>query len=226
MSGMSKPVQLGATIALSVLLIGAVIAGLVWGDDLHELWDWGKDAQSTTERVQIQGIWMGMRLVPATQPSELGPPAASGVRVTEVSETYGWRARSAGLAPGDIITALNGKKIGALTDLDALSEKLDASTAIQVDVLRWGQPYTVTIPAVANVPAPGAPLAAPPGMMPASRPLNGYGPPAGGGMGPAGPGGATTGVFYCPKHRQTFTAAQVQPYYRCPLCAGPLTPGQ
>lgn len=232
MSGMSKPVQFGTAIVLGVLLVGAVAAGLIYGDDIHELWE-SKD-QATTERVQLQGLWMGMRLSPATEPSELGPPSTAGVRVTEISERYGWRARMAGLAPGDIITSVSGKKVNALTDLDTVSQKLNASTAIQLDILRWGQPFAVSLPALSGVPAvagappmgaPGImPPSLPPGLMPPGQPLGGYAPPTAGGF-PAAPA-ATPATFYCARDRQMFSQPQVHPHYRCPVCAGPLTTGQ
>ncbi|MBI5538301.1 MAG: PDZ domain-containing protein [Deltaproteobacteria bacterium] len=219
MSGMAKPVQLGATIVLGVLLIGAVAAGLIYGDDLHELWE-GRDDTSSNERVQMQGVWLGMRLVPANTAAELGVPTApKGVRVDEISERMGWRARQAGLMPGDIITSVNGKKIGSLTDVDSLSRSVKTSNAMPMEVLRYGQPLTLTLPAIPAVMAMQPPPAATPGPAPVQPAAIPYQP---------GPGAPNQGQpsYYCPLHRQSFAAGQVHPHYRCPMCYGPLNRAQ
>jgi membrane-associated protease RseP (regulator of RpoE activity) len=238
---MSKTVQFATSIVLGVLLVGSIGLGLAYGDDLHEIFE-SRDTPSTTERVQMQGIWMGMRLVPADTASELGQPTSPrGVRIDEVSERTGWRVRQAGLMSGDIIVSINTKKVGNVADLDGITKSLNASGAITLEVLRWGQPMKVVLAALPlGVPMPPvAPLVNPgaqpgpnamPGSMPGATPLQPMpasmpNPAVGPGVGPAaGPG--VTPSYYCPTHRQMYGAAQVHPHYRCPVCSTPLTRAQ
>jgi len=217
MSAMSKPIQLGATIVLGVVLVGAVAAGLAYGDDLHEIFE-SRSSQKATERVQMQGVWMGMRLAPADVPSEFGQPTATkGVRVVEISERYGWRARQAGIVTGDILTSINSKKIADLSDLDSITKNLNVAGQVPLEILRWGQPVALRCrhfpagwrPAIDH--GPRSNLAARP-AQPAIT--TGFGPGVGPGAGP---------MFFCPQHRQMWGQGQVHPHYRCPVCYGPLS---
>jgi hypothetical protein len=128
--------------------------------------------------------------------------------------------------PGDIITSVQGTKAGSLAELDGISRKLDAGGTLRLEVLRWGQLMTVTMPAVpASVPVPAAqqpvvPMV--PGAMPVPTGLIPAQPAAW--PGPAGPGYAAS--YYCPQHRQLLGAGQVHPHYRCPVCYGPLSQAQ
>jgi hypothetical protein len=233
MNTMSKPVRTGLTIALGVLLAGAVIAGLLVGDDWKELFS---RSSSSSERVQLQGYWMGMTLANADSPPDDYAPTigAKGVRVVDISERNGWRPRATGLMPGDVIVSIGGKKVENLSDLDRMAQKMDTAGPLPFDVLRYGQPLTLTMSplAVAQGQVPGMPQAAvPPIAQSPIAPLSQQ-------QGPVMPGPATPqaaalapaagqpAMFYCPRHRSMWPQQQVHPGYRCPLCYGPLSRAQ
>jgi S1-C subfamily serine protease len=91
--------------------------------------------------------WLGMRLAATDSRSaeELGVPATvKGVVIADVQT--GSRAVMAGLAPGDVVTRVDGKEVGSLMDLYSLSTKLDVGRQLQVDYLRAGRPMAALLP--------------------------------------------------------------------------------
>jgi hypothetical protein len=211
----SSPVQLGLTIVLGVLLAGLAAAGFLFGDDVEDFFD----ADSTlVERVQLQGYWLGMKLGNAEETAR-GLP---GVTVLDISDTYGWRARQAGIMPGDVLLSVAGNKVSSLSELDTAVKKADATKGLPVELQRWGQPFSVVLP---PLPQSAPPAAALPPLQPAVAPLPvtpavAYGypgvatPPAA--PSPAGP------MFYCPQHRMMWSQQHVHPHYRCPMCSSSL----
>jgi hypothetical protein len=220
----TAPLQLGLTIVFAAMLAGLTVAGFLFGDDFDDVFD---DELRTTERVQIQGYWMGMKLGPADEAA-----GTSGVTVLEISELYGTRARQAGIMPGDVLVSVNGKGVTTLSDLDAAAKSTKAASGLPVELQRWGQPMSVVIPPMPAMAQPGA-----------TPPANAYAPnnasqpaawvppqdgwpqpqPAAAWPQPA-PQPAAAPMFYCPQHRVTFAQQHVHPHYRCPMCAGPVTP--
>jgi len=203
MARLSKPVQWIAA-GVIVLLLGIVAAaGLVTADDGVPF---AKDDRvaGLFERAQVEGWWMGMRLGQADN--------TDGVKILEVSDSLGWRAKQAGVMPGDIITGINGKKVTDLSDLQRKSVGLNLAGPVALSVTRFNQQASLVIP-----PLP-PPISQQP-VMPAQMPVT---PMVPGGVPVVAPNGAEGPAFYCPRHRVLWTQAQVHPSYRCPLCSGPL----
>jgi hypothetical protein len=220
---------------LIATLLGVIGGGMLFGDDMHELWE--KDTQAAPEPpIQLQGYWMGMKLM--SQDMTSVPNAAGvvgitpkGATVLDISERFGWRMKMAGIMPGDVITAVDGKKIASLTDFESVTRNLkNTGGPIPMELQRWGQPVKITVPPLAPlVPAQQPQFAQPvPQAAWGAQPIAMQGPHYGtmpmGFMDPmlqaAGPG--QPGTLYCQRHNMTFTPQQVAPSYRCPLCAGPL----
>jgi S1-C subfamily serine protease len=108
---------------------------------------WQGSAQNQTQAVELRGAWLGMRLAATDSRSaeELGVPATvKGVVIADVQT--GSRAVMAGLAPGDVVTRVDGKEVGSLMDLYSLSTKLDVGRQLQVDYLRAGRPMAALLP--------------------------------------------------------------------------------
>ncbi len=222
----TSPIQLGLTIVLAAIMASLVAAGFLFGDDVDDLFD-GEDR--LVERVQIQGYWMGMKLGPADE-SAVG---SSGVTVLDISETYGWLDRQAGILTGDVLMSVNGKKVSTLSELDAAAKKTSSASGLPVELQRWGQPLSVVIPPMAKIQQPMQP---PPPVGPAAVPAQPGTPavwaapyiqPAAAAPAavPQNPG-AGAGMFYCPQHRVTFSQQHVHPHYRCPIGGGPLSRAQ
>ncbi|MBI4704540.1 MAG: hypothetical protein HY744_25840 [Deltaproteobacteria bacterium] len=218
MSKTPTPLHLGTTVLLVAVLGGIGLAAVVFGDDVTELW--ASDSPEIREPVRLQGYWLGMELAGAAGAGPAGRPApARGVRVVEISESYGWRARQAGLMAGDTLVSVAGRKVDALGDLDALARDLDVGGPLRLEVLRWGQPLAIVLPPLPPLPLPAAavpPPAAVAGPGAALVPASGVGPPLG--VSP------DAQLYYCPSHRLAWARAQVHPHYRCPQCYGPLSP--
>jgi hypothetical protein len=128
---------------------------------------WGKPSSTQqTQPMELIGLWLGMRIVAADSSgaAELGvPPSVDGVVVAEVPTQADSSVLQAGLAPGDVVTRVNGNDVANLKDLYTLSATLDAGRPLSVDILRAGQPMTAVLPAapesaakqVAGFAAPG-----------------------------------------------------------------------
>lgn len=118
---------------------------------------WQSSAASPPQAMELRGFWLGMRLAPTNSRSaeELGVPAGiKGVLVADVQPSS--RALSAGLAPGDVVTRVDGKDVETLMELHALSAKLDVGRQLQIDILRVGRPMAVIL----QPDAPGNPVTA------------------------------------------------------------------
>jgi S1-C subfamily serine protease len=122
--------------------------------------------------MELSGVWMGMRLTATDSRNgeELGvPPGVKGVLIADVQA--GSRAVMAGLAPGDVVTRVDGRDVEGLMDLYGISGKLDVGRQVQVDFLRGGRPMATLLPLADGLPANAnavqyaRPLAAP---MPAA----------------------------------------------------------
>ncbi len=74
-----------------------------------------------------------------------GQQGLGGSGATQPSIVVGSPAEKAGLAEGDIITAVNGKKLTATTPLDLVISQLAPGQAATLDVLRNGQQLTITV---------------------------------------------------------------------------------
>jgi S1-C subfamily serine protease len=109
---------------------------------------WQGMGANRAEAMELRGYWLGMRLAPTNSRSaaELGvPPTVKGVLVADVQPSS--RALSAGLAPGDVVTRVDGKEVDSLMDLHTLTTKLDVARQFQVDILRVGRPMAVILQA-------------------------------------------------------------------------------
>jgi predicted metalloprotease with PDZ domain len=157
----------------------------------------------TVEPMELQGRWLGMRLVPGDSASarEIGAPAAAaGVLVVEVSKTVGSRVMQAGVAPGDVIVAIDGKKVQTLGELYTVTTRQNVAQPLSLDIVRQGQQMAVMVPA-------------------AMTPLM----PQASGVQAASPTEAVAaGLFVCPNDGLQWTQAQVGPDLRCPRCGGPV----
>jgi S1-C subfamily serine protease len=121
---------------------------------------WSSKGSAATEPMQLTGAWLGMRLDATDSPiaRELGvPPVVKGVVVTQLLATPGARAALAGLAQGDVLTGIDGKPIGNLAELYALSTSLDTTKDLKVDVLRQGRTAQLVLTARSLV-APQIPV--------------------------------------------------------------------
>jgi membrane-associated protease RseP (regulator of RpoE activity) len=108
---------------------------------------WQATGQNQAQPMDLRGQWLGMRLAPTNSRSalDLGVPAdVKGVVVADVQVSS--RAVLAGLAPGDVVTRVDGKDVTSLVELYALSTKLDVARQLQVDILRAGRPMVVMVP--------------------------------------------------------------------------------
>jgi S1-C subfamily serine protease len=103
-------------------------------------------AQGALPPMELRGQWLGMRLAATNSQSaaELGVPAeVRGIVVAEVQSDS--RAVFAGLAPGDVLTRVNGKEVANLLDMYTLSSRLDATRPLQMEFLRAGRPMTTNV---------------------------------------------------------------------------------
>ncbi len=109
---------------------------------------WQAASSNPAQAMQLGGAWLGMRLstTDSVNAQALGvPPTVKGVVVADVQASS--RAVLAGLAPGDVLTRVDGNEVDGLMDLLAVSRKLDAGQQFQVDFLRAGRPMAAIIPA-------------------------------------------------------------------------------
>jgi len=108
---------------------------------------WQGFGPNQVQPMDLRGQWLGMRLASTDSRSagDLGVPAEiRGVVVADVQMSS--RAVLAGLAPGDVVTRVDGKDVASLIDLYAISTKVDVARQLQVDILRAGRPMVVTVP--------------------------------------------------------------------------------
>jgi membrane-associated protease RseP (regulator of RpoE activity) len=107
------------------------------------------DRTASVEPLELSGSWLGMSLVPADSwlAAQLGvPPNAQGVVVTDVSSQVGSRALQAGVAPGDLLTSVDGKEIGNLTDLARVASVTDIARQVPLELVRAGQSLVLALP--------------------------------------------------------------------------------
>lgn len=140
---------------------------------------WQGFGQAQAQPMELRGQWLGMRLAtPSSRvAADLGVPGdVKGVVIADVQVSS--RAVLAGLAPGDVVTRVDGKDVSSLMDLYSLTTKLDVARQLQVDILRAGRPMVVLVP-----PPEGA---TPAGATPwgGARPLGGTADNAGWGGNP------------------------------------------
>lgn len=216
-----KHFSYGAAFALIVLLILLVAGAMFFSDDTEKIF--GERERKSSHAMEIRGNWLGIKLTSLDSPTarRLGlPPSERGVMVIEFDDRNGWRARQAGLRHRDVIVAVNGKEIRDLADVYDVSRKLDFGSQVVLDVLRWGQPLTLVLPAVYVPP----PLAGPPQLWKGAQlpPMTAQGKKAG----TVPPGTLVSEYgdpqFYCPLHNWMWPQSAVHPYYRCPVCNNPL----
>lgn len=141
-------------IVAAVTALAAVVVGLVWRRHAG--------AAPLTVPMQLRGRWLGMQLtgVGSASAREFGiPPSVKGVVVAELSQNFGSRGRQAGIAPGDVVTGVDGKPITDLMDLYSLTTSLNVARPVVVNILRRGQPLAVLLPAPQQVMQAGRSLA-------------------------------------------------------------------
>ncbi len=242
-----KRISIGTAAVLIVCLGGLALAAMFLERDGEEMLGWlGVGNQhKVTQPMELQGRWLGLRLseIHSRVASRYRiPPSTKGVLVSEISERNGIRARQAGVLAGDVIQAVDEHKVRDMADLFDATRDVDVTTAVILDVLRWGQPMTLVLPGVYMTPpaqaqagrlnaAPQAAApqaAAPQASIPqaATPPVN-QTPVAGANVNGAQPAaftqGAAAGQFYCPRGGHFWNQAAVHPNYRCPRCNGPLS---
>jgi membrane-associated protease RseP (regulator of RpoE activity) len=139
---------------LAVLIVIALIAA----DEHEELVDTARSVMFT-QPMELGGNWLGIRVTSTDSPTaaKMGIPASTkGVLVSELAERNGMRARQAGISPGDVITAVDGKPVSDIADLYDISRNQDVGAPLLIDVQRWGQPMTLVMPAAYQPPMMGA----------------------------------------------------------------------
>jgi hypothetical protein len=203
--------------------------------------------------MQLEGRWLGMTLSSTGSASAAAfgvPPSVTGVAVTQVPQTPGARILQSGIAPGDVIVALNGATVNNLAEFYAETAQLNATGGVTLDILRQGQRLTAAVPPLAPTPqmmqaqptqafAQAQPMPQPTllpqaapqtAMMAAPQTTMMAAPP----MAPQASAQAWTaqaapaGQFYCPTDGVMVPPTAVSPSLRCPHCAGALlqVPGQ
>jgi serine protease Do len=194
-----KPSPAGAVV---LVLIGSVVATAIAAAPATD----AVTPRAPEARPQ-GGDWLGMRIGDAQslQAREWGlAPDSTGVVVLDLAPgDNGSRARSAGVLPGDVVTAADGNEIRDLAQLNDIAARLDGGSAILIDVVRRGQPPRTLVlgpnaPSPAARPAPAAPPS-PPAPAPADN------------------------LFLCPQEGLLWPAAAVPADRRCPRCGQPLT---
>ncbi len=190
--------RIGGLIAIGVALIAVV---------LPLFFDLGSFASSTApaaappQSMELRGNWLGMSLAAANSPAawQLGVPRGmDGIAVVEVSPGPDPRAIQAGLAPGDVIQAVNAKGVDSLSELFTVTTRLDGAQPVQLQIRRQGMPMNLTVPpagfanpnlpaqAYGPMPGPATPAAAqyfpqavPAAAWNAGTPAPAYGPGTG-----------------------------------------------
>jgi hypothetical protein len=118
-----------------------------------------------------------------------------GIAVVEVAPGPDPRAIQAGLAPGDVIQAVNNKGVDSLSELFTVTTRLDGGQPVQLRIRRQGMPLNLTVPPLGFT--GGMVAQTPPGMgTPAAAPY--YGPAAAPGMGGPGWNAGAQGPAYGP----------------------------
>ncbi len=202
-----------------VLVVGLAAAALVLvamfitdqgEESLHlyrELAAAGRSSSSSSPSsgMELQGRWLGMSLAAADSASARAVgvrEGESGVVVVDLANQGSERARAAGLATGDRITAIDGKPVRHMGDLYTVSRALSPAAPALVEVRRGELPMTLVLPAMAQA-------------IPGARPeVEGAGLPAAWAGGP----------FFCPRENLVLPPASVGPGLRCPRCQSPVQP--
>ena len=225
-----KKLTVGAAVILVILVAGMAVGAMFYDDEGEEFFE--RVGRRMTQPMELRGRWLGMRVtaVNSRTAQKWGvPPSLDGVVVVEISETNGWRAQRAGVAPGDVIIAVDENKVRDLADLFEVSQRMDVSQAVLLDVLRWGQPMTLVLPSAIAGPMPIVPNVAqappmmaqpmaqpmPQPMAPPAQPVAWQQPGRGVGMGRGA-------QMICPADGTVWAQSAVHPHYRCPRCNGPL----
>ena len=96
--------------------------------------------------------WLGVQIQPVTAgiADSLGLKQAAGAMVDEPQD--GSPAAKAGIASGDVITAVNGKSIKDSRELARTIGMMAPDSSIRLDIIRQGQPKTVAL-TLAQMPA-------------------------------------------------------------------------
>jgi len=226
MKELIKHFPYGVIFPIVVLLAMLVAIAMFFtgkGEDVFE-----REGHKITQTMELRGNWLGMKLTSLDSPTarRLGVPPSvrKGVMVVELQEARdGWRPRQAGVLPGDVIVAVDGKKVRDLADLYDASRNLDVGSAVLLDIRRWGQPMTLVLPAVYAAPPVAGPPEAWQGVQP--PPATAQGANAGAAQLAAwAPGSQCYQCphFYCRVHNQVFPQGAVHPNYRCPIGNCPL----
>ena len=71
------------------------------------------------------------------------PPAGAGALVTQVAS--GGPAEQAGLQPGDVVTAVNGRQIGGPSDIAATIDSQLVGSEVLLQIDRGGQLQTIGV---------------------------------------------------------------------------------
>ncbi len=144
-----KRFSYGAIFVLGVALFLIIAGAMFFAYVVDDFFD--HSAPKTTQVMELRGDWLGMKLTSLDSPTaqRMGiPPSLSGVMIVEIAEKNGWRALQAGAMEGDVIAAVEGKKVRDLADLYDASRNIDVGKAVLLDVRRWGQPMTRVLPAL------------------------------------------------------------------------------
>ncbi len=146
--------KIGPT-GIGIALVGAVVivillAMFVGGDTGGSYRTAEKrDKSDYSEQMESRGKWLGMYLSETSSKDARAlrvPPHVKGVVVTGLKEPNAARARAGGIQVGDVITAIDGKKIRRLGDVKRISKKTDVVRPVMLDVLAGGQPMTKVLP--------------------------------------------------------------------------------
>lgn len=236
---LSRNIPVGIGTALIIIALGVTGSALIFGGDGAQSTGFSPAGATATGMpvftapMELRGRWLGMSMSSPTAKAAAEfqiPPNVKGVLVAEISERTGWRARQAGVLPGDVIQKVDKTVVTDLDGLYSVSRKLNSNNTILIDILRWGQPMTLALPAVTmpqQAPMVGGMPQQPmvPGngqMMAPQQPVG-----ANGAFQPvAWPNPTNNTQWVCPNDATTLPQSAAQPAaFRCPRCGGPLVPG-
>lgn len=90
--------------------------------------------------VDVGGLMMKHRPSPVTD----ADGKITGWTAKDISQIPG--AQQLGFQEGDIVSSINGMPLGDMASLMGMAQQLKSAPQLQVDIIRGGQPVTITIP--------------------------------------------------------------------------------
>lgn len=231
MKEFQKTLSSGLSAFLLMVVMMIPMGAMVFTDDEEESLNSFTDKKQTeTNPMELRGDWLGISLVDLSSATALRrniPTSQKGVLAAELSEARGLRAQQAGIMPGDVITGINRTNVRNISDVFEATRKINVVEAIFVNVVRWGQPLTLVLPAIyqpiAMTPQVQAEAVVPQAMAPFNAQAVTPQAAAVNAQGVAQAQTANGPLWVCPRHGVGWYQKYVEPNFRCPICNGQLT---